>query len=105
MLDVPGALGARGFESDGEVAFTVDDRLGLASGSYRLVVRDGRAEVTPVSGASLRLDVRALGSLHLGLADARVLAGAGQISGPAKDVDALSRLFRTALPPVNASGF
>ena len=105
VLDVPGALAARGFESDGEVAFTVDDRLGLASGSYRLVVHDGRAEVTPVSGASLRLDVRALGSLHLGLADARVLAGAGQISGPAKDVDALSRLFRTALPPVNASGF
>ncbi|MDO5533156.1 MAG: GNAT family N-acetyltransferase [Propionibacteriaceae bacterium] len=105
VLDVPLALSSRGFESDGEVTFTVDDRVGLAAGSYRLVVRDGQAEVTPVSGANLRLDVRALGSLHLGLADAHVLAGAGQIKGPDADVDALAQLFRTALPPVNAAGF
>ena len=95
----------RAFESDGEVSFTVDDAQGLASGSYRLVVRDGRAEVAPASGAHLRLDVRALGSLYLGLVDAHVLAAAGQVTGPASEVDALSALFRTALPPVNASGF
>lgn len=105
VLDVAKALGVRGFESDGEVSFTVDDVLGLASGSYRLVVRDGRAEVTPVSAAHLRLDVRALGSLYFGLVDAHVLAAAGQVSGPPAEVDALSQLFRTALPPVNTSGF
>lgn len=105
VLDVPRALGVRAFESDGEVSFTVDDAQGLASGSYRLVVRDGRAEVAPASGAHLRLDVRALGSLYLGLVDAHVLAAAGQVTGPASEVDALSALFRTALPPVNASGF
>ena len=46
-----------------------------------------------------------LGSLYLGLVDAHVLAAAGQVTGPASEVDALSALFRTALPPVNASGF
>lgn len=105
VLDVPRALGVRAFESDGEVTFTIDDALGLASGSYRLTVRDGRADITPVSGANLRLDVRALGSLYLGLVDAHVLAAAGQVTGPDADVAALSALFHTALPPANAAGF
>ena len=105
VLDVVRALEVRGFESDGEVAFTVDDALGLASGSYKLVVRDRKPVVTPVSGAHVRLDVRALGSLYFGLVDAHVLAAAGQVTGPEAGVVALSSLFRTALPPVNTSGF
>jgi len=36
VLDVPRVLEARGFESDGEVAFAVTDDLGIAGGAWRL---------------------------------------------------------------------
>lgn len=34
VLDVAAALAARGFDADGDAAFSVDDRLGHAAGSY-----------------------------------------------------------------------
>ena len=46
--------------------------------------------------ADVTLPVNALGSLYLGHDSARALAVAGRIQG---DVDALDRLFRTAVPP------
>lgn len=105
VLDAPGALAVRAFDADGEATLEVVDPRGMASGSWRVAARDGRAEVTPASDAVVQVDVRGLASLYLGMADARVLAGAGLISGPDADVAALGRLFRTEQPPHNTSGF
>lgn len=107
ILDVPGALAARAFDADGEVTFTVDDPLGLASGSFRVTVTQGRAQVEEVAapGDGLSLDVRALAGLYFGAVDARTLAAAGLVTGPDADVVALTRLFRTDVPPHNTAGF
>ncbi len=47
----------------------------------------------------------ALGSLYFGLADARSLAAAGRIAGPADQVAALARLFATDDRAYNITGF
>ncbi|MGO4536963.1 GNAT family N-acetyltransferase [Leifsonia sp. 2MCAF36] len=97
ILDVPAALQARTYEQDGSVVLDVADDLGFAAGRFRLTVRDGRAEVAPTDDpADVTLAVNALGSVYLGHDVARGLALAGRIEG---DVDALDRLFRTAVPP------
>ena len=60
-------------------------------------MRGGPAEVAPTDDApDVTLPVNALGSVYLGHDIARNLALAGRIQG---DVDALDRLFRTAVPP------
>jgi predicted acetyltransferase len=97
ILDVPAALRSRTYERDGSLVLEVTDDLGLAGGRHRLTVTDGRAEVTPTDDApDATLPVAALGSVYLGHDSARALALAGRIRG---DVDALDRLFRTAVPP------
>lgn len=106
VLDVAAALAARGFDADGDAAFSVDDRLGHAAGSYAVHVRDGVAEVTPSAAhPTIELDVRALASLYFGLVDARTLRAAGQINGPEDAVAALGHLFRTDAPAHNTAGF
>ncbi|WP_342371795.1 GNAT family N-acetyltransferase [Propioniciclava soli] len=105
VLDPAAALAVRAFDADGEIAVEVVDPRGIASGTWRVAARAGRAEVTPATEAAVQVDIRALGSLYLGLADARTLAAAGLVHGPAADVAALARLFRTDGPPHNTSGF
>ena len=46
VLDVPAALAARPWGRDGEVVLEVADPLGHAAGRFRVVTRDGVAEVT-----------------------------------------------------------
>lgn len=97
ILDVPAALQARTYERDGSLVLDVTDDLGLAAGRFRLTVTDGRAEVAPTDDAAdVSLPVASLGSVYLGHGLARGLGLAGRIEG---DVDALDRLFRTAVPP------
>jgi predicted acetyltransferase len=105
VLDVAGALAARGFDHDGGLTLAVDDPLGLDGGAWRLDVVGGRAVVEPVGEAELRLTRDALGSLYFGLADARSLAAAGRIAGPADQVAALARLFATDDRAHNITGF
>lgn len=105
VLDVAGALAARGFDHDGALTFAVDDPLGLDGGAWRLEVTGGRAAVAPEGEAELRLTRDALGSLYFGLADARALAAAGRIAGPHDQVAALARLFATDDRAYNTTGF
>jgi len=97
ILDLPASLQARSYERDGSLVLDVADDLGLAAGRFRLTVAEGRATVTTTEDpADVTLPVNALGSVYLGHDTARALAVAGRIEG---DVDALDRLFRTAVPP------
>lgn len=105
ILDVPGALSARGWDADGDTTIEVTDPLGLAGGSFALSVRSGRAEVTPATDAAVRVDIDALASLYFGHADARALATAGRIEGPDAEVAALARLFAVDVPPYNLAAF
>ncbi|MCX4447097.1 GNAT family N-acetyltransferase [Streptomyces sp. NPDC087866] len=80
LLDVPRALAARGWSTDGELVLDVDDPFLGERGRYLLTVRDGRAEcVTTDRRPDLSLDVRDLGSLYLGGTRPSTLVRAGHI--------------------------
>ncbi|GAA4179101.1 GNAT family N-acetyltransferase [Gryllotalpicola koreensis] len=97
ILDVPAALAARRYETDGSLVLEVEDALGFAAGRFRIDVEGGAATVIPTQdGADVTLPVTALGSVYLGHDLARSLGLAGRIRG---DVAGLDRLFRTAVPP------
>jgi predicted acetyltransferase len=99
VVHAEAALRARGFPKvDADVELEVaDSELPDNNGRYRLVVREGSAEVTRGGGGKLRLDVRALATLYSGYLRASDLARAGRITGDARSLEALEALF--AGPP------
>jgi predicted acetyltransferase len=101
LLDVPRALTARGWFTDGELVLAVDDPFLDWHGRYLLTVRDGKAECVPTGREpDLSLDVRDLGSLYLGGTAPSTLVRAGHIR--AHRPDAATRadaLFRTDRSP------
>ncbi|EMY35891.1 hypothetical protein D477_001759 [Arthrobacter crystallopoietes BAB-32] len=102
VLDPAAALEARHFERDGTLAIAIQDPLGLAEGKFRLDVDGGRCRVKRLDSAApadLTLGVDVLGSLYLGGAKARTLAGAGRLDGGDAAVDRLDRLFGTSAAP------
>lgn len=100
ILDVPAALTARRYESDGEIVLNVTDAQQIANGRFQLTVVNGSARVVPATDeADIDLPVSALGSILLGHPLTQNLALSGKIAGTAEAVAALDRLFRTAVPP------
>ncbi|MFF8807590.1 GNAT family N-acetyltransferase [Streptomyces omiyaensis] len=101
LLDVPGALTARGWFADGELVLDVDDPFLGERGRHLLTVRDGKADCVPTDRRpDLSLDVSDLGSLYLGGTAPSTLVRAGHIH--AHDADAARRadaLFRTERLP------
>ncbi|MBM0276112.1 GNAT family N-acetyltransferase [Micromonospora tarensis] len=96
-VDVARAVGARGWPAHvrGVVDFSLVDPLaGWNTGTWRLAVADGAAELTRADGeAELRLDVRGFALLYAGAAHARSVAQAGLLHhGPAVDPAALDLL-------------
>jgi predicted acetyltransferase len=82
VLDVPAALGARPWGRDGEVVVQVADPLGHAAGRFRVVTREGIAEVTATDAdADVLMDADVLGALHLGGVAVETLRRAGRLSG------------------------
>jgi predicted acetyltransferase len=80
LLDVPRALTARGWFTDGELVLDVDDPFGGEHGRHLLTVRDGKAECVPTDRApDLSLDVSDLGSIYLGGTAPSTLVRAGHI--------------------------
>ncbi|MCG5471245.1 GNAT family N-acetyltransferase [Micromonospora sp. LAH09] len=80
-VDVARAVGARGWPAHarGVVDFGLTDTLAeWNTGTWRLTVADGAAELTQVGGETdLRLDVRGFALLYAGAAHARAVAQAG----------------------------
>ncbi|MGW9377599.1 GNAT family N-acetyltransferase [Streptomyces albidoflavus] len=101
LLDVPGALTARGWSVDGELVLDVDDPFLGEHGRYLLTVRDGKADCVPTDRApDLSLDIRDLGSLYLGGTAPSTLVRAGHVTAHHPDAAALAdTLFRTARAP------
>ncbi len=82
VLDVPAALAARPWGRDGDVVLEVADPLGHAAGRFRVVTREGAAEVSLTDAAAdVQMAAETLGALYLGGVDIETLARAGRVSG------------------------
>lgn len=84
LLDVPQALAARHYPSDGRLILEVGDPLGLTAGTYALEVKGGQAAVERLDAGGepdLAMDVSALSSIYLGGVCPVTLAAAGRITG------------------------
>ncbi|MBO0654635.1 GNAT family N-acetyltransferase [Streptomyces triculaminicus] len=101
LLDVPRALTARGWFTDGELVLDVDDPFLGEHGRYLLTVRDGKADCVPTDREpDLSLDVRDLGSVYLGGTAPSTLVRAGHIRAHHPGAAALAdALFRADRPP------
>jgi predicted acetyltransferase len=80
LLDVPAALEARGYATDGELVIDVSDEfMPECGGRWRLRVSDGRGSVQPTSDdADLVLETNDLASVYLGGFSFTDLARAGR---------------------------
>ncbi|WP_329047955.1 GNAT family N-acetyltransferase [Amycolatopsis sp. NBC_01488] len=101
LLDVPRALAARGWASDGDLVLDVDDPFLGERGRYLLTVRDGKGDcVATDREPDLSLDVSDLGSVYLGGVTPGTLVRAGQIRAHHPDAASLAdALFRTGRAP------
>jgi predicted acetyltransferase len=106
VLDVPAALAARPWGRDGDVVLQVADPLGHTSGRFRVVARDGAAEVEPTDAdADVRLDADVLGSLYLGGVGAATLRRAGRLTGSDSALESWAAMVDTGPAPYCPTGF
>ncbi|MEO6086725.1 MAG: GNAT family N-acetyltransferase [Umezawaea sp.] len=101
LLDIPRALTARGWSTDGDLVLDVDDPFLGEHGRYLLTVRDGKADCVPTDREpDLSLDVRDLGSVYLGGTAPSTLVRAGHIRAHSPGAATLAdALFRAERPP------
>ena len=102
LVDVPAALKGRGWTADGEISITVrDDPLApWNTGSYRLTVSGGAADVTPCRAVTdIQLSVKTLASLYAGRRSARELSAWGLLDGDSDAVQRADVLFATRHAP------
>ncbi len=104
VLDVPRALEARTYATEGALVLEVRDASGPAGGRFLLDVSPSGASCTPTTrDADLTLDVAELGTLYLGDESPVRLAALGRLdehrAGAAASADALFRAPRRAWCP------
>ncbi|MFO7699161.1 MAG: GNAT family N-acetyltransferase [Acidimicrobiia bacterium] len=100
ILDAPGALSARTYESDGATTIGVADDFMGRGGTFRLEITDGAGTCTPTEGdPDVTMDVADLGALLLGRPGAMARWRAGRIEGDEGSVRTLDRLMRTTELP------
>lgn len=102
IVDVAGALTARGYDGDGQVTFSVpeDSLTPWNQGTYRLTVDNGIAEVECVqTGAEFTIDRKHLASAWCGRHRLQTLANWGLVSGDAPAIARADNLFATRYRP------
>ncbi|MER5830887.1 GNAT family N-acetyltransferase [Streptomyces sp. NPDC002130] len=101
LLDVPRALTARGWFTDGELVLDVHDPFLGERDRHLLTVRDGKADCAPTDRKpDLSLDIRDLGSVYLGGTAPSTLVRAGHIRAHQPDAATLAdTLFRAERSP------
>lgn len=110
ILDVPTALAAREYATDGSLRLRITDPQGYTTGSYQLVVEAGvgsvQVETDPSEPADLELDISLLGSLYLGGTGVRTLAAAGRVRARNDEaVERAARLLDLGRAPYAINGF
>ena len=101
VMDVPAALEARSYETDGSIRLGVHDpfRPGT-SGVYELAASEGSAKCVAVDNAAdVTVGIDSLGALYLGGSNAVSMAAAGLIEGADDAVATLHGLFRSQAEP------
>lgn len=101
LIDLPGALQARSYQTDGELKIAVrDDFRPDNTGTYHLSVVGGSATCVRVDAeADVECDVDVLGHLYLGGGDAMGMAQVGRVRGEPGDVRSMDRLFGARRAP------
>ncbi|MFI8828673.1 GNAT family N-acetyltransferase [Streptomyces sp. NPDC053431] len=101
LLDVPRALTARGWFTDGELVLDVADPFLGEHARHLLTVRDGKADCVPTDREpDLSLDVSDLGSVYLGGTAPSTLVRAGHVRAHHPEAAALAdALFRSDRSP------
>ena len=107
VLDPVAALRARAYACpDTDLVLAVTDALGLANGTYHIVVRAGRAEVTrSVAEPDVVMGVEELGSLYLGGVAVRQLYVAGRIRATQSAANRLGQLLGGVRRPYCSTEF
>ena len=106
VLDVPAALAARPWGRDGELVVEVVDPLGHAAGRFRVVTREGTAEVTASDAeADVSLDAETLGALYLGGVAADTLRQAGRLAGTEEALATWAAMVDTGPAPYCLTAF
>jgi len=106
VLDVPTALAARPWGTDGSVVLEVDDPQGHAAGRWRVQVQDGRASVSRTDATSdARLTAETLGSLYLGGVTVPALSAGGRLAGDADAMATLAAMADAGPTPYCITGF
>ncbi|MCC6661086.1 MAG: GNAT family N-acetyltransferase [Phycisphaerales bacterium] len=101
IVDVPGAIAARGYApgAGGAVDLDVDDPLFPENaGRWRVHAEGGRAEAVRGGEGSVRLDIGALGALYAGYISAGGLRQAGRLYGDDAAVRAAATVFPAGSP-------
>jgi predicted acetyltransferase len=101
VLDVPGALAQRGYpQIDADVVVVVDDpQFPENAGPWRLIVRDGDANVEPAGDVDVRpLSIGILSSLFTGSLRVPDAVRLGYLDGGDPAVPALQQLLAGADP-------
>ncbi|MFC0223412.1 GNAT family N-acetyltransferase [Nocardioides zeicaulis] len=106
VLDVPRALAARPWSSDGTVVLEVADAQGWAAGRFEVTTRDGVATVTRTgSDADVRLDAETLATLYLGGVRVVELQRAGRLAGDPGALGRLAAMADLTDEPYSLTGF
>lgn len=101
IVDVPGALRARGYPPGlrAELHLAVrDDLLPANNGRFVLHVHAGQAEVEPGGQGQINLGVRELAALYSGFLTPAELQAIGAIAGPAPDLALAAAVFAGPRP-------
>jgi predicted acetyltransferase len=100
ILDIPAALSARSFESDGTITIAVADDFMGRGGTFCLDVTDGVGVCEAASGEpDVTMQVADLGALLLGRPGAYTRWRAGRVHGDEASVRLLDRVMRTTELP------
>jgi predicted acetyltransferase len=101
IVDVAGALGARGYPPglSTELHFDIqDDLLGQNNGPWVLNVAEGRGSVRQGGQGRIRLHVRDLAALYSGYMTPQQLRAAGTLDGPEEDLATARLVFAGPQP-------
>jgi predicted acetyltransferase len=101
IVDVAGALGARGYPGgvSAELHFDIhDDLLGQNSGPWVLSVAEGRGSARQGGQGRIRLHVRDLAALYSGYMTPQQLRVAGTLDGPEEDLATAALVFAGPRP-------
>jgi len=102
IVDVAGALGARGYWSNRSIKIGIEeDRLApWNSGTFQLITSDQGAEATRIdSTPDIQLSIKSLASLYTGFRSARDLANWNLLQGDLKSIALANEVFATPHGP------